>query len=384
MAIRRVALLVAVLALGFLAQAPESPAAAGKEPIVLGVLVSETGPASWLGDPEIKGAKLAAEELNARGGIGGRPVSLVIYNDESAPEKAVIGARKLIEQDKAVAIIGTSVVSTSKAVAPLVKDGGPIVYSLSGGYMPENGFMFAGSVQTQHMQDTIMDWMKTKGLKKIALLATSDSTGQVATDAIKKVAPGNGITVVAIERMNASDVDVTPQLSRIRSAGPDAVVAWLTGKPAGVVVKNYSQLAMPYPLFVSHGNLSYSFAESIKAFQPQLLLMPSSKDVIWEDLPANDSLRSRNEAFHRKYFERYKQHADYGPPVAYDAVMLVAEAIKKAGTNPIKIKEALEGVKNYVGLVATYEFSKDDHRGTGRKDTVLVQVKGGEFSLYWR
>jgi branched-chain amino acid transport system substrate-binding protein len=359
-------------------------ARADNAPIPLGILVSETGPASWLGDPEIKGAKLAIEEVNAQGGINGRPLSLVIYNDESSPEKAVIGARKLIEQDKVAAIIGTSLVATSKAIAPLVKDAGPVAVSLSGGYVPENSFMFAGSVQTTHMQDTIMDWMKAKGLKKVALLASSDSTGQVAAEAIKKVAPENGIALVALERMNANDVDVTPQLSRIRVAAPDVVIAWLTGKPAGVVVKNYAQLGLTYPLFLSHGNISYSFINSIKAFQPDVLLMPSSKDVVWGDLPATDPQRARNEAFHKKYHERYKQYADFGPPVAYDAVMLVAEAMKKGGLQPAKMRDALETLKGHVGLVAVYDLSKTDHRGTGRKDTVIMQVKNGAFSLNWK
>lgn len=379
----KLALIAAILCVGALTC--RTPVlAADTTPIPLGILVSETGPASWLGDPEIKGAKLAVEEVNARGGINGRPLTLVIYNDESSPEKAVIGARKLIEQDKVTAIIGTSLVATSKAVAPLVKDAGPIVFSLSGGYEPENPYMFAGSVQTRHMQDTIMDWMKTKGLKKVALLATSDSTGQVAAEAIKKVAPENGVAVVALERMNTNDVDVTPQLSRIRSAGPDVVVAWLTGKPAGVVVKNYAQLGLSYPLFLSHGNISYSFIGSIKSFQPNMLLMPSSKDVVWNDLPANDPQRARNEAFHKRYFERYKQHADFGPPVAYDAVMLVSEAMQKAGTQPAKMRDALESLRGHVGLVGVYDLSKTDHRGTGRKDTVIMQIKNGDFSLNWK
>lgn len=356
-----------------------------KAPIKFGVLASVTGSASWLGDPEVKGAKLAVEEINAKGGLNGSPVELVVYDDESAPEKAVIGAKKLLEQDKVAAIIGTSLVATSKAVAPLVKEKGPVVFSLSGGYEPENPFMFAGSVHTQYMQQTIMDWFKSKGYKRVALLATTDSTGQVAVDAIKSVAPAAGVEVVGVERMNTNDVDVMPQLTQIRSKQPDAIVSWLTGKPAGVVVKNFFQLGIDVPLFLSHGNISYTFADSIKGFQPKTLLMPSSKDVAWQDLPTSDAQRAQNESFHKKYFDQNKQHADFGPPVAYDAVMLVAEAIKKAGsTDAVKVKDALEAIQGYTGLVGVYNFSKDDHRGTGRKDTVLVQVKDGQFSLFWR
>ncbi len=365
--------------------AGSAASAVSKDPIKLGVLVSETGSASWLGEPEIKGAKLAAEEINAKGGIDGRKVELVIHNDESTPEKAVIGAKRLVEQDKVVAIIGTSLVATSKAISPLLKEKGPIAYSLSAGYPPEHEYMFAGSVHTEFMQETIMDWFKDKGFKKVALLATTDSTGQVAVDAIKQVAPRAGVEVVALERMNTNDVDVTPQLTRIRSAQPDAMIAWLTGKPAGVVVKNVYQLDLTFPLFVSTGNISYTFADSIKTFQPKSLILPSTKDIAWEDLPADDPQRKINEAFHKSYFEHYKQHADYGPPVAYDGVMLVAEAIKKAGsTDPVKVKEAMESIQGYAGLVGVYAFSKDNHRGTGRKDTVLIQVKDGKFSLFWR
>lgn len=370
---------VALIASGFLRRASAA------EPIRLGVLVSETGPAAWLGEPEMKGAQLAVEELNAKGGILGRPVTLVFYNDESTPEKAVLGARKLLEQDKVAAIIGPSLVATSKAVAAFVKERGPVAYSLSGGYVPENPFMFASSVHTQYMLETIMDWLKSKGHKRLALLASTDATGQVGVDSFKKIAPQEGIEIVSVERMNTTDVDVTPQLGRIRSGNPDALVAWNTGTSAGVVVKNFVQMGLQVPLFLSHGNLSYTFIESIKGSQPKTLLMPSTKDIIWDSLPANDPARARNEAFHKNYYDRFKKHADFGPPVAYDAVMAIAQAMRKAGTDdPAKVKEALESLKGQQGLVATYDFSKDDHRGTGRKDTVLVQIKGGKFSLFWQ
>lgn len=354
---------------------------AGKDPYLIGVLTAQTGPASWLGDGEVKAANMVAEQINAQGGIDGHPIKIVFYDTASSPEQAVKGASKLISEE-VLAIIGPSVVGESKAVAPLVKDRGPLVYSLSGGYRPENSWMFAASAQTEVMQKTALDYFKSKGITRIALLAATDSTGQEAVDSLKDLsAKEGGFEIVAVERVNPTDVDVTVQINNIKSKKPQVLIAWMTGKLVNVAVKNFYQLGLDIPLVVSHGNLSYKFLDGIQGFTPKTLLMPATKDFAWKSLPDTDPQKKINERLHVDYKNKYGKEADFGPGVAFDAMNLVIDGLSKTGPDKEKLRSYLENVNNYAGATAVFNFSPQDHRGTGRKDTVLLQVKDNQFQL---
>ncbi len=353
----------------------------GKEPYAIGVLTAQTGPASWLGDGELKAANMVAEQINSQGGIDGHPLKIVFYDTASSPEQTVKGASKLMG-DGVLAIIGPSLVAESKAIAPLVKAQGPLVYSLSGGYRPENNWMFAASAQTEIMQKTVLDYFKTKGVKRIALLAATDSTGQEAVDSLKDLSEKEGgFEIVAVERVNPTDVDVTVQINNIKSKKPEALIAWMTGKLVNVAAKNFYQVGMDIPLVVSHGNLSYKFLDGIKGFTPKTLLMPATKDFAWKSLPDSDPQKKVNEKLHVDYKNKYGKEADFGPGVAFDAMNLIVDGLRKTGSDKEKLRAYLENVNNYAGATAVFNFSPQDHRGTGRKDTVLLQVKDQQFQL---
>lgn len=352
-----------------------------KDPYQIGVLTAQTGAASWLGDGELKAVNLLADQVNAAGGINGHSIKINSYDSASSPEQAVKGAGKLIE-DGVLAIIGPSVVAESKAIAPLVKDKGPLVYSLSGGYRPENRWMFGASAQTEDMQQTVLDNFKTRGITKFALLAATDSTGQEAVDSLKALMEKEpGFTLVATERVNPTDVDVTVQLNNIKSKQPQAIIAWMSGKLIFVVTKNFYQSGMEIPLVVSHGNLSYSFLEGIKDFAPKTLLMPATKDFAWGSLPDSDPQKKINEKLHVDYKNKYGKEADFGPGVGYDAMNLIVKGLSEAGPDKEKLRTFLENANNVVGATAVFNFSAQDHRGVTRKDTVILEVKGTQFLL---
>lgn len=355
--------------------------AADKSPYKIGVLVAQTGASSWLGDGELKSAQMVAEQVNASGGVDGHQIEIVPYDSATNPEQAVKGASKLIE-DGVLAIIGPSVTAECKAVSPLVKDQGPVVYTLSGGYRPENPYMFAASAVTGVMQQTVLDFLKTKGLTKIGMLAGTDASGQEAVDSIKELmAKDKSFQLVALERVNPTDVDVTVQLNNIKKANPDVMISWCTGKLIKVATKNFYQMGWHVPYIVNHGNLSYTFLEGIKDFAPKTLWMPATKDFAWTSLAANDPQKVPNEKLHNDYKAKFNKDVDFGPAVSYDAMNLIIEGLKQVGGDKAKLRDYLENVQNYAGATAVFNFNKDDHRGTSRKDTVVVQASNGKFEL---
>lgn len=352
--------------------------AENKDPYIIGVLTAQTGSASWLGDPELKVSNLLVDQVNAEGGINGHQVKIIPYDTTSTPEQAVNGANKLIA-DGAVAIIGPSLVAESKAVAPLVKNKGPLVYALSAVYKPENHWMFGTGAGTDVQQQTILNYFKKKGISKIAVLASTDSTGQEGVDVLNKLLPKEpSIKVVALERINPADVDVTVQLNKIKNQQPQAIIAWMTGKLVNVAVKNFYQSGLEVPLVVSAGNLSYKFINGIEDYAPKTLLMAGNKNFVWETLPDSDPQKAVNEKLAKSFKAKYNLGVDIGPAMAHDAMAVVLDGLRKVGPDKEKLRSYLETVQNYPGSTAVINLSPEDHRGIGLKDDLMLQVKDGK------
>ncbi|MCL6449681.1 MAG: ABC transporter substrate-binding protein [Acetobacteraceae bacterium] len=368
------AMVLAVLAALWGCTRPEAKAPA--EPIKVGFLACETGAFSSYGQDNVRGARLFEEEISARGGVGGRPLQLVVYNTESTPARAVAGARKLIEEDKVVAIVGLALVSEMNAVAPLVQNG-PICYSTCSAYQPEHKMIFATGVFIPLHHACIAEYLRDKGLKKFALITTNDATGEVAEAGLRRAAERNGLEVVAAERMNPADVDASAQVARIASRQPQAVVVWIVGKPLGVALRAIKTVGLNVPVFTSHGNRSLEFLRGLADIEPPDFYMPCLVDAIWEHLPESHPARALNASFHERYVKKYGSVPGSGSNDSYDALALLCRAFEAVGTDSAKVVAYLEGVKGYQGLAGSYDFSPEDHRGLGRDDIMIARVKAG-------
>lgn len=349
-------------------------------PLKIGLLTSETGQFAWYGDDNIKGARFVEEDINRVGGISGRLLQIVILNTESNPEKAVLGAKRLIDHERVAAICGLGLISEAKAVAPLVRNSGPVTYSLSGAYYPEHRYMFAATVFLDAMIGQVVKHIKDKGMTKLAALFTNDATGQMTEPIVRSITAREGVQIVATEYMNLPDVDVTPQLSRIRGQNPQAVVAWVVGRPINVIVQNYRQLAFTQPLFTSHGNLTPLFLKSISEVAGNIsILIPSTKDLVWQSLPADDPQKAPLSQFGQRFVKAHGRDPGLGVGSAYDAITILAKAIGAVGADSDKIVNYIEGIKGHIGVSGIYNFSPSDHRGLGMKDVTMVEVKEGKL-----
>jgi branched-chain amino acid transport system substrate-binding protein len=375
----RLALVLAVALAGAGLLPPAGRAAPGPEPIRIGLLVSLTGIFSWYGEENLNGATLYAEEVNSTGGLGGRPLELVTYNTESSPQQAVIGARRLVQEEKVAAIVGLGLISEAAAVEPLVRDGPP-TYSTSGAYAPGHRMMFAGTVFVGHTQQRAVQFLAERHLRRVALLLTNDATGQIAERFITQMAPRAGVRITRIETFNPTDVDVTPQLNRIRATRPDALVSWVVGRPLGVVLQGVKQLGMSLPIVTSHGNLSPGFIESLASLQTGPLYMFGTKDLIWKWISIKDPQQKMVSRMQTKHLQRFGKEGGIGTGTGWDAVMILSEGFRRAGsTQPLAVVEAIEGLKNFVGVVGIYTFSRDDHRGLDATAAIPMVVEGGKL-----
>lgn len=356
-----------------------------QEPIRIGSILSVTGPAAFLGEPELKTLQLYVEKINNQGGVLGRKLELVHYDDGGDASKANNLVKRLIESDKVDLIVGGSTTGTTMSAAPLVEKAGIPFVSLAGGVVivePVKRWLFKTPGSDRFSIERIMDDMKKKGVTKIGLMTETSGLGQSSKIEAQKAAPKYGITFVSEESYGPKDTDVTPQLTRIRNApGVQAVAVFGFGQGPAIVTKNYAQLGMPYPLYHTHGVASDEFihiagksSEGVRMSSPALLVV--------DELSANDPQKAVLAAYRDEYRKHYKEDPSTFGGYAYDGLMIAIEAIKKSkDTNKEKVRDAIENTKGYVGTAGVVNMSATDHMGLDLGSFRLLEIKQGKFTL---
>jgi branched-chain amino acid transport system substrate-binding protein len=353
--------------------------------IKIGGLLETSGFVASLGQPGLDGAMLAVEQVNAAGGINGRKVQFVNVNSESDNTKTVSAAKRLIEQEKVVAIIGPmssgssfAVVDTiEKARVPMISNG-----ASRGIVLPpeQKKFTFLAPLTDVVVQTAMLKDMQAKGIKKIAILNSDVAFGTSGRDSLEKLAGDFGVQIVAKETFGNADTDISPQLTKIRGSDAQATVAWATGPGLAISTKNHRALGIKTPLYLAHSANDFNYLR-LAGDSANGVLLPSSKLYVTASLPAGDAQKAAVEGFVRDYEKKYGKLPATFAGNGYDAAMLLMEAIRKAGTDPAAVRDAIEGTKSHVGVTAIYAYSPTDHFGTKPESVVMLTVKGGKFEL---
>jgi branched-chain amino acid transport system substrate-binding protein len=369
--------------------AKEKEPAKDKEPIKIGAFFALSGPAASIGTPTKLVAEMVVDKINKAGGINGRPLELVIGDTESDPAKAASIAKKFIHQDKVAAIIGPTRTGTGMNVKKIVEEAGvPIFMTVGGDPVIMGGekfgsfkFIFKSPQRSSIAVKRLFSYLKDNKMKTIGLLSATDSFGKDGARWIEKLAPDYGLEVVAKESFGDKDTDMTAQLTKIKNAKPQAIICWTIGPAGAIVSKNVAQLGIKIPLFQCHGLPDPKYIELAgKASEGNR--MPATKLMVVEELSDDDPQKKVIQEFVKLYKEMgYDQkfpintHSGY----AWDAIMIVADGLKKAGTDPKKLRDAIEQTKGYVGVSGIYNITPEDHNGLKEDSMVIVEVKDGKF-----
>ncbi len=362
-----------------------SLAATAAEPIKIGSVLSVTGPAAFLGDPELKTLQLYVDDLNKKGGVLGRPLQLVHYDDGSDANKANGFAKRLIEDDKVDLLIGGTTTGATMSMAPLVDKASLPFISLAGAVVivePVKKWVFKTPHTDRMAAEKVFEDMKKRGLSKVALLSETSGFGQSGKKETEAVAGKYGITLVASETYGPKDTDMSPQLTKIKGTpGVQAVFVFGLGQGPAIVTKNYKQLGISLPLYQSHGVASDEFLK-LAGPAAEGVRLPSPAQLIPEKLPAGDPQKPVVMAYEKAYKERYKQDVSTFGGYAYDGLMIAVDAIKRAGsTDRAKVRDAIEATKGFVGTSGTFTMSATDHMGLDLSAFRMLEVKGGDWSL---
>ncbi|MGB3287986.1 MAG: ABC transporter substrate-binding protein [Burkholderiaceae bacterium] len=359
--------------------------AVAAEPIRIGAVLSVTGPASYLGDPELKTLQIYIDKINTDGGVIGRKIELVHYDDGTAAAKANSFAKRLIESDGVDAIIGGTTTGATMAMVPLVEKAGIPFVSLAGAIVvidPVKKWVFKTPHTDRMAAEKVFEDMKKRGITKIGLLSDTGGFGKSGHKEAKNVIDNYGITLVADETYNPTDTDMTAQLTKIKGApGVQAIFVFGFGQGAAIVTKNYGQLGIDIPLYQSHGVASDEYVR-LSGEAAEGVRMPTPAVLLANELPGNDPQKPVVVEYNETYRSAYKSDPSTFGGYAYDALALIVDAIKRADSvDKHKVRSALEQTKGLIGATGEFNMSPTDHMGLDLTAFRMAEVRNGAWKL---
>jgi branched-chain amino acid transport system substrate-binding protein len=365
---------IGMLFAAFAVVASTAGSRAAETPYEIDAIMSRSGPYAFQGAEGIQALNVIENMTNKAGGINGRPIKFVIWDDQSNPATAVQAANAIIAKHAAVAI-GLAATSLCSAVAPLMANG-PALYCFTPGVHPKAGsFLFSSGISTLDTLAASKKFFAMRGWTKIAFITSTDATGQDADQNIDEVfGEGSGpMMVVAHEHFNPSDLSVSAQMAKIKASGAQVLVAWTTGTPFGTVLRNASEAGLGLPILTTAANLSDAEMHAYAAFAPKDLYFPGTPAFAPEAVPPGPTKRALD-----AYFSALKAAGDKPEnaiSLAWDGTLLVLDALRKIGLSATsdQIREHIASLQGNVGIYGPHDFVAIPQRGLGIGSVVMIR-----------
>ena len=365
-----------------LALAAALPAIA-QEPIKIGLVTALSGQSARAGEALTRGLQVAIDELNAKGGVlKGRKFELVRRDDESIPAKGVIAARELYFKEKVAVLFGGLDSPVALAIVPIANENKlPFMDPWAAGTpITKNGakdnYVFRVSAVDEIVDKAMLQYaQKTFNAKNCGMILVNNPWGESNEKGLRAALADRGIKHAGIEKFEGNDIDVVPQLSRLKAAGADCLFLVGNVGPSSQVVKSLDRMGWMPPIVSHWGPAGGRFTE---------LAGPSAKNVHFVQTYSFFGRQSPvGEKVLKALMTKYpdvKGPGDVTPAVgvanAYDAMMLTALAIERAGsTNGTAIRDGYYKIDRYEGLIKTYTkpFSSQQHDALNEHDYVWAQ-----------
>src|SRR5271154_3510079 len=361
----------------------------GGEPVKVGLVAALSGQSAKSGEGITRGLTIAIDEINARGGVlGGRMLELVRRDDESNPAKGQTAARELIDKEGVAILFGGIDSPVSQAIVPLVNSASVPFMGVwaAATNITRNGanpnYVFrVSAVDALVDRALIKHAMATFGAKTPGLILVNNGWGESNFAGLTAAAAAAGIKLAGSEKFDDKDVDMTPQLQRLRDAGADSLILVGNAAPGAQVIKSLQRSAWTVPV-VSHWGISGGrFPELAGSWAGKVHFVQTYSFFG----PQNDVGKRVLAAMMAKYPD-VKGPGDVTPPVgvanAYDAMQLTALAITKAGsTEGPKLREGFLNIDSYQGLIKNYAkpFTDENHDALTENDYVMVRYNGDQI-----
>lgn len=355
-----------------------------KEPIKIGAVFAATGGAAFLGMPEVKTTEMLVKQINDKGGINGRPIKVIIKDTEGNPEKTLSFTKQLIEEEKVIAILGSTRSGTTMAIKDFCEENKTILISCAAAeeiVIPIAKYVFKTPQKDSYAAMKIFETMKKLNIKKIGVVVGNSGYGLLGKEQLEKYAPDYGIEIAIAEAYGINETDLTGLLTKVKGMNVQAVVNWSIFPIQSLVAKNMKQIGFNVPLFQSHGFGNIKYVE-VAGEAAEGILFPCGRLLAAEELPDNHPQKKVLVKYKNDYETQFNEPVSTFGGHAYDAFMILVEAIKKAGPDKEKIRDAIENMKGFAGTGGIFNFSPAEHNGLDLDSLVMYIVKDGKFTIY--
>jgi len=356
------------------------------EPIKVGAILSVTGPASFLGAPEAKTLEMLVQDTNAKGGVLGHKIELIIKDSGGNPEKAFSFAKQLIDEDKVFAIIGPSTSGETMKIKAVAEAGKTILLSCAAAEAivnPVAKWVFKTPQKDSDAVIKIFQQMNKMKISRIGVLSSNTGFGKGGKGMIETLAPQHGITIVANEVYDKAASDLTAEVTKLKAANVEAIVNWSIEPAQAIAIKNARQIGLKVPIFLSHGFGNIKYVE-IAGEAAEGVMFPAGRLLVADQLPKNNPQRELLLQYKKNYmsFCSGEECSTFGGH-AYDAYTILIKAIEKTkSTDKEAVRTAIENLKGFVGTGGIFNFSPTDHNGLNVDAFEMLTVKNGKFAIY--
>ncbi|WP_084305826.1 ABC transporter substrate-binding protein [Bradyrhizobium sp. ARR65] len=359
-----------------------------EDTIKVGLVAALSGQSAKSGEAVTRGLEVAIGEINAAGGVLGKKIELVRRDDESNPAKGVLAARELVQKEKVVAFFGGIDTPVSLAIVPFANQAKVPFISVwaAGTGITRNGaaenYVFRVSAVDQLVDGAMLDYaIKKYKTAKPGLMLINNPWGESNEKGLKDASEAHKLTLAGAEKFDNADVDMVPQLTRLKDAGADTIFLVANVQPAAQVVKSLDRMGWNVPVVSHWGPAGGRFTE---------LGGPSAEKVdMVQTFSFSGKLSPKGEAVLAALKSKYPQIsslADVTPAVgianAYDAMHMVALAIAKAGTTDgPAVRKGFYDIGSYDGLIKRYNkpFSPENQDALGKDDYIFTHFQGAEI-----
>lgn len=354
------------------------------EPYKIGAVIDISGNSSSLGVPERDTLLMMVEKLNASGGIKGHPIELTVMDNKSDETEGVLAVKTLIEKG-ALAILGASSSGTSMAMIKTVQSEKVPMISMAAASsivepIGERQWVYKTAQSDTVMISKIVSYLKKNNLNKVAFMYMNNSFGDGGKKAIAAAMKDTSIAIVAEEKFDANDKDMTPQLTKVKASGAQVLIVWAIPPSASILTKNFKDIGLSIPLIQSHGVGNQKYIDLAQGAADGTLL-PIGKLSVAQQIPANDPQKKVLESYIADFSKKYNAEPNSFGGYAYDAFNLLVNAIEKAGSDRVAIREQLEKTQGFVGISGVFNMSAQDHNGLKEDSAVLVKIEQGKWKL---
>lgn len=348
----------------------------------VGVLLSLSGPAAPLGQPEQRSIDLLKADLDKAGGVNGGTVEFMIEDDESDPQKANLAVTRLIEQEGAIAVIGSSTTGATLAVAPTAeRKQVPVVCMAAGSKLtqPPRRWLFSVAPSDALVIRRVLIYFRDElKVKNVAVLHDSNAYGTGGADEFKSRAPSSGVNVVASESYGSADTDMTAQLTKIAQTDAQAMLVWGTNPGPASIARNMQQLGITLPFVGSSGIANRKFIE-LAGPAANGVVFPASRIILPSTIPSGSDWARSVERFSAEYKKKYDVDIDTFAAHGWDAGNIVLNALKSAGDDSQEIRDVIERTTRYAGADGVFTYTSKDHAGLKLDALVMVKIENGQW-----